>query len=438
MLAQHPTLNDLTSGSLSHVGTASKVVSRGVTTVAAQSDVTLPNGEMAFRASVLGCDGALSGHVYLDRGGRAAYIADGVQIVGRGVGHWLVDGKLAAVELDVYQYAAAAANIPDKPHRFRGIWALDNKPGPLQGDWYFCPEKNEAPRLVGGFTAAAAPSELLAEAVGTRSSLMPTIHGAARDALMAALDAQPLHRLTAPWAEPNTRLEPYRLGELPNVYYIPDWIEPEQEAEFLSIADKDMSAWEDMKTRSSQEWGAGDRCACGRGLMRQPLPPQQQPLADALHQLGLFDGALFPMNSVRINGYKPGQGIHPHCDGPVYYPKVAILSLGSPCLFTFYQRTGTEDCIKWDLANDVPGGHTAESKPHLSVLVEPRSLLVFSDDAFWHHRHGISAVSSELVTKDTCNLASLNGRYKEGDIIERKRRVSLTMRHLLPRCACQG
>ncbi|CAE6919559.1 alkbh6 [Symbiodinium sp. CCMP2456] len=77
----------------------------------------------------------------------------------------------------------------------------------------------------------------------------------------------------------------------------------------------------DMRTRSSQEWGAGDRCTCGRGLMRMPLPESQQKLADALHQLGVFDAALYPMNSIRINGYRPGQGIHPHCDGPVYYPK---------------------------------------------------------------------------------------------------------------------
>ena len=33
------------------------------------------------------------------------------------------------------------------------------------------------------------------------------------------------------------------------------------------------------------------------------------------------------MNSVRINGYRPGQGIFPHCDGPVYYPKDALARL---------------------------------------------------------------------------------------------------------------
>merc|ERR1711884_190520 len=140
------------------------------------------------------------------------------------------------------------------------------------------------------------------------------------------------------------------------------------------------------------------------------------------------------MNSVRINGYRPDQGIHPHCDGPVYYPMVAILSLGSTSLFSFYPQSGTEDCMKWDPENNVPGGHVG-SKPLCTVLLEPRSLLVFSHDAFWKHRHGIAAVVSEEVTPLVCNLAQCEGSFAVGDRIQRQRRVSLTMRHLLPRCA---
>merc|ERR1712227_1135263 len=133
-------------------------------------------------------------------------------------------------------------------------------------------------------------------------------------------------------------------------------------------------AWENMRTRSTQEWGAGDRCVCGRGLARAPLPAWQAEIAEALHGLKVFDSALFPMNSVRINGYVPGQGIHPHCDGPVYYPKVAILSLGAPCVFSFYPRTGNEDTMAWDQVKNVPGGFAAGSRPLLSLLLEPRSL----------------------------------------------------------------
>lgn len=60
-----------------------------------------------------------------------------------------------------------------------------------------------------------------------------------------------------------------QVGTIPEIYYIPNWIShlasdldlagrrKEEEAEFFHIADGDMRAWEDMRTRSSQEWGAG-------------------------------------------------------------------------------------------------------------------------------------------------------------------------------------
>lgn len=379
------------------------------------------SGEWAFRASVLGCDGALSGHLFLSPEGKAAYLADGVQLVGRGFGHWVADvtGRHAAVELEVYQYAAAAAEIPERPHRFRGVWGPSA--GGIRGDWYFCPE-GERPRQVGSFQAAAHATAL---PLASGASVAPA--GPALDTLMAELDGRRSRRPSS------SRLDPYTLPGVRSVQYVRDWIGREHEQEFLRLTDMDMGAWEPMSTRSSQEWGAGDRSPCGRGLLRASLPPWQQRLADELHQLGVFDSALYPMNSVRINGYTPGQGIHPHCDGPVYYPRVAILSLGSPCVFSFYPRTGTEDTLAWDKSNDVPGGHRHGDSPQLSLLLEPRSLLVFSEDAFWHHRHGIAAVASETLDASVANLGATG--YGPGQELVRTRRVSLTMRHLLPRCS---
>eukprot|EP00913_Durusdinium_trenchii_P032253 g30198.t1 len=314
-----------------------------------------PAGEWAFRASVLGCEGALSGHVYLDPNGRAAYLADGVQIVGRGVGHWATNGEMVAMELDVYQYAAAAAMIPEKPHRFRGVFELNGiARGPQQGDWFACPE-GEAPRLVGGLDVAKDTMELLPLAMQSSAAAGPAPRVAVdqRNTAMAALDAQHDLRATPPGV-PWQVLAPYKVGSIPEIHYVPNWISKEEEAEFFHIADGDMRQWEDapypfgqdMRTRSSQEWGAGDRCTCGRGLMRMPLPESQQKLADALHQLGIFDAALYPMNSVRINGYRPGVGIFPHCDGPVYYPKVWLVQClrgcRLPALFSlFYAWTPT-------------------------------------------------------------------------------------------------
>mmetsp|Transcript_118835 Transcript_118835/g.371542 ORF Transcript_118835/g.371542 Transcript_118835/m.371542 type:complete len:404 (+) Transcript_118835:170-1381(+) len=400
----------------------------------------VPTGEWAFRASVLGNEGALSGHVFLDPAGRAAYIADGEGLVGRGVGRWIHDlsASAAALELEVYQYSASAANVPKEPHRFRGIWTLESVPGPFKGEWYFCSPAGQSSHLVGSFKAAATTQDIsLTALLGEVSDAdMPMVLATSRDALMAVLDSHPFVRASGSRLMPCERLVPYQVGELPTVHYIPNWVKPEQEAQFIDILDCRGDGWEEMPTRSTQEWGAGDRCSCGRGLMHNPLPKHCQCLADALHHFGVFDRALYPMNSVRIHSYRPGQGIRPHCDGPVYFPRVAILSLGSPCIFSFYPTTGTEGCMTWDQENNVPGGHDG-GRPLLSLVLEPRSLLIFSDATFWHHRHGIAAVTSENVAPEVCNLQLLGHQCCIGDVVKRTRRVSLTMRHLLPRCACQ-
>eukprot|EP00971_Amphidinium_carterae_P303845 6037259-Amphidinium_carterae.1 len=46
------------------------------------------------------------------------------------------------------------------------------------------------------------------------------------------------------------------------------------------------------------------------------------------------------------------------------------------------------------------------------------------------------AVSKDVVTDKVVN-AEMSG-LSAGETLDRSRRVSLTMRHLLPRCACQG
>jgi alkylated DNA repair protein alkB family protein 6 len=38
-----------------------------------------------------------------------------------------------------------------------------------------------------------------------------------------------------------------------------------------------------------------------------------------------------------VNEYIDGIGIMPHTDGPLYFPHVAILSLGSGAIFNFYK-----------------------------------------------------------------------------------------------------
>merc|ERR1740129_541915 len=89
----------------------------------------------------------------------------------------------------------------------------------------------------------------------------PRIAPAVRDAAMAELDGRVELRSVSPAASFAERMEPYRVGDVPSVYYVPEWIEPDQERDFVDLADGDMRQWDDMRTRCSQEWGAGDRCS---------------------------------------------------------------------------------------------------------------------------------------------------------------------------------
>lgn len=67
-------------------------------------------------------------------------------------------------------------------------------------------------------------------------------------------------------------------------------------------------------------------------------------------------------NHVLINEYHPDQGIMPHCDGPLYDPLVAILSLGSSVVFDFWKDGALANTITraWPL----PPPHTPQHPPH--------------------------------------------------------------------------
>jgi hypothetical protein len=84
-----------------------------------------------------------------------------------------------------------------------------------------------------------------------------------------------------------------------------------------------------------------------------------------------------------------------HTDGPNYENKVAILSLESPCIFSFRMNLST-DAIGCANIEDV-----------VTIILEPRSIIFFESDVYTHYLHGIEAVSVDVVNKETCiNLQS--------------------------------
>jgi len=309
---------------------------------------------------------------------------------------------------------------------------LPTEPGNWTGEWYFCPFL-QPPRLVGRFKAQR-------QVGGCMPQLPPRSAGEvpqeARQRLIKKLDEKTELPLLA---EP--KWHPHRItnGDLSEIYYVPNWLEPKQAEEFERVVNRTCE-WERMNTRDTQEFGASNRCPCGRGLLQEPLPQWQNNIVTALHNLGVYHPVLYPANSVRINSYSPGQGIHPHMDGPVYFPRAAIISLGSPCLFDFYPHSDLDDetkGLKWDRDRDVPAlpDLPPGTKPALSLLLEPGSLF-FSGDAFVCHRHGIAATDEDTIGPQVCNSKRLG--LSNGDTLKRGRRISLTIRHLLPRCACSA
>jgi len=83
-------------------------------------------------------------------------------------------------------------------------------------------------------------------------------------------------------------------------------------------------------------------------------------------------------------------------------------------------------------------GAIARQRPVLSVLLEPRSLIVFDQEAFTQHPHGISDKAVDDLHED--RVGPIVNKHLVSDAsrslvrLERKLRIGVTVRHLLSRC----
>ncbi|XP_024005565.1 alpha-ketoglutarate-dependent dioxygenase alkB homolog 6 isoform X2 [Eutrema salsugineum] len=180
-----------------------------------------------------------------------------------------------------------------------------------------------------------------------------------------------------------------------------------------------------------------------KGLVPQELPSWLTKITAKIRESsGLFPSAI---NHVLINEYHPDQGIMPHQDGPAYFPVVAILSLGSPVVMDFTPhlrlRSGNDDISR----DQSPGAESCvserDNQHSFSVLMMPRSLLIFKDETYSDFLHGISDSPTQCykqVVNEAEALAysenSSEESRKSGDkILHRDQtRVSLTCR-LVPK-----
>jgi alkylated DNA repair protein alkB family protein 6 len=81
-------------------------------------------------------------------------------------------------------------------------------------------------------------------------------------------------------------------------------------------------------------------------------------------------------------------------------------------------------------------GAIAKQRPHMSVVLEPGSLVVFSGEAYSHYPHGISDKLVDSLVEAVAGTVVNRHLLADKNITEvvRKYRVGVTVRNLLPRC----
>ncbi|KAJ8405793.1 hypothetical protein AAFF_G00312300 [Aldrovandia affinis] len=213
-----------------------------------------------------------------------------------------------------------------------------------------------------------------------------------------------------------TELEQYVVKDAPStVYYFPDYItEAEETCLLQQVYKAPKPKWTQLSGRRLQNWGGLPH---PKGMLAEKLPGWLQPYAEKISALGVFAGKT--ANHVLVNEYDPGQGIMPHEDGPLYYPTVTTISLGSHTVLDFYHPINS-------VQEDTP--QTEQSRYLLSLLVQRRSLLVLQDDMYERFLHGIQGAAQDTLTDRVANLSL--ARADPGDCLTRGVRVSLTIRHV--------
>ncbi|XP_039180975.1 alpha-ketoglutarate-dependent dioxygenase alkB homolog 6 isoform X2 [Crotalus tigris] len=217
-------------------------------------------------------------------------------------------------------------------------------------------------------------------------------------------------------------MEPFRVAQSPPAaYYIPDFIsEGEEEYLLQQIYNAPKPKWTQLSGRRLQNWGGLPH---PKGMVAEKLPPWLQRYVDRVSSLGIFGGKA--ANHVLVNEYQPGQGIMPHEDGPLYYPTVTTINLGSHTLLDFYHPVTGEPPPETQKNSAL---QSEEQRHAFCLLLKPRSLLVLQEDMYVRYLHGIRPVMADTVTQKVAN-ASLCG-CDFGDTLPRQTRVSLTIRHV--------
>ncbi|GAB5490366.1 MAG: alpha-ketoglutarate-dependent dioxygenase AlkB [Phototrophicaceae bacterium] len=181
---------------------------------------------------------------------------------------------------------------------------------------------------------------------------------------------------------------------LPDLTYIPNYIDTSTELELINTIDKQI--WLSPLKRRVQHYGYiydYKKRTITEDMFIGALPIWLEELAEKLYLDKHID--VIP-DQVIINEYIAGQGIARHVDcEPCFGDTILSLSLGSHCIMDFYALA---------------------SNAIYHQILEPCSLVVMKKEARYQWKHGIKARKSDKI---------------DGSAIKRHRRLSLTFRKVI-------
>jgi alkylated DNA repair protein alkB family protein 6 len=180
----------------------------------------------------------------------------------------------------------------------------------------------------------------------------------------------------------------FKVGTIPNVYYVPDFITKEEEVWLLDqiYAPQYSFSWHQLKKRRLQNWGGTPQAT---GMIEEPLPLWTKLVAKRLKNANIFHKK---PNHALVNEYEGDQGIMHHKDGPIYFPRVAILSLNGSAILSFKKQLSLD--------------------PEEEVFLLPRSLLIFEELAYTTYFHGIDQLLNDTISLKTVNRSMVKERIE--------------------------
>lgn len=218
-------------------------------------------------------------------------------------------------------------------------------------------------------------------------------------------------------------LSSYAISQIPPiVYYVPNFITENEESYLIrKVYEAPKPKWTELLNRRLQNWGGIPH---EKGMIPDKIPEWLQIYCDKVEKLGIFKDC--KPNHILINEYLPGQGIMPHTDGPLYYPVVANITLGSHTVLEWYHPI---DKNETDTGSPDKKNTSLESRNFAQILLERRSLLVVQGDMYSKYLHGISEVDRDVMNEKVVNIHQCEGRQL-GDELMRDARLSLTIRNV--------